>query len=153
MYTLLSICSNDSTSGKIYRELFEPDLINVFLHAYNAYFRKTESKRIISKIREQFSNWNGKKIVSKSSLIESCDEYDYSVGTRIFSKLPLHVIDKIIQRKFDQTWQRKATEEFESDEKNNHALKNLEIIVEKELKMFEDMLLLESIRGVDHTAN
>ena len=96
MYALLSFCSNDGQSGKIYRELFEPDIINVFLYAYNACHSDPEAKLTLAKIREQFSSCVGTKIVSKSSLMARS-----TFGTRIFSKLALHIIDKIIQRKYE----------------------------------------------------
>ena len=84
--------------------------------------------------------------------MESSDEYDNCVGTRIFSKLALHIIDKVIQRKYDRTWQKTATEAFESDEEHYGCiLKHMEGIVEKELRMFEDMLLIGNIEFCNHS--
>ena len=146
MYALLSFCSNDGQSGKIYRELFEQDIINVFLYAYNACHSDPEAKLTLSKMREQFSNCVGTKIVSKSSLMARS-----TFGKRIFSKLALHIIDKVIQRKYDRTWQRAATEEFESNEEHGDILKHMEGIVEKELRIFEDMLLIGNIEFCNHS--
>ena len=90
------LCTNPNPSGNIYQELFEPDMICNFLSAYKACH-------------------NDKNAEDKSTLLEMREHYDKSpFGERIFPKPILYVLDKAIQRKFDKSWQRAATEEFES---------------------------------------
>ena len=113
MMSLAIICESKGPSGKIYRELFEPDIIFIFLNAYEALAESTlmdDSKKTLMGIR------NG---------------YDDANGVRIFSKPILYILDKAVQRNFDPTWQKTATEEFESGE-FSYMVDDLKVIVEEE---------------------
>ena len=125
MMSLAIICESEGPSGKIYRELFEPDIIFIFLNAYEALAESTlldDSKKTLMGIR------NG---------------YDDANGVRIFSKPILYILDKAVQRNFDPTWQKTATEEFESGE-YSYLVENLKLLVEEELKFYEQALQLKN---------
>ena len=111
MMSLAIICESKGPSGKIYRELFEPDIIFIFLNAFEGLAEST--------------------LAGKKTLMGIRNGYDDTNGVRIFSKPILYILDKAVQRNFDPTWQKTATEEFESGE-FSYMVDDLKVIVEEE---------------------
>ena len=91
------MCKNNS-HFKIYRELFEPNVVNVFVQAYNSCYKgDPEVPDILVKYRENY-------------------EKDPNTGLRLFSRPTLYILDKVMQKKFDPNWQIESTTRFESSE-------------------------------------
>ena len=123
---MFKFCNDKGPSGIIYRALFEPYIVYTFLNAYQGCVKYPAEKMQLEETRKTF---NGCQFGLH--------------GGSFFPKPILYILDKAIQQKFDQKWQRASTEEFESGE-YSYLVENLKLLVEEELKFYEQALLLKN---------